>query len=317
MSRRRRIGLVAIVVLGLTTTILLPQRLPAQASLPAPEQRPITLMAVGDSIMLGSNEPGLRSEIFRRLLGIRPVRYVGIQSKFWNGAFDEEITNPSAPNNVVAAGGGLCLLADNQRGCGFNPAGPPAGILGLVKAAAEKGSVPDVFVVMAGINDRFCNLPETEINSIGVQPCVTPISKRFEVLFDEMFRINPRSLVVFSTGREFGRPENFFDEQRPSLEQLASNYRSSGREVFFVNAWDGITSAGMFDGVHPNETGAARMAENYVREMVPQLNRLFPLRSDGAPQVAPTTQATRKRPTTTKSKTKKTKKVKSPTTRAR
>jgi lysophospholipase L1-like esterase len=239
---------------------------------PAPLPAPLVVLPLGDSLMVGNNGPSLRSELFDRLVASgQPVRYVGVTKQFWNGQFSEELTRPAAPNNVMSADGGLCILADNQRGCGFNSGGPPKGILGLLEASYAAGINPDVYVIMAGINDRFCNLDPGATNSEGVQPCVQPLGARFEILLNRIYAKSPTALVVFSTGKDFAQEKNFFDAERPGLEQLAEKYRAAGRRIVFVDAWKGVIAADMADSVHPGPSGARLVGQNYFEAMKPLL----------------------------------------------
>jgi lysophospholipase L1-like esterase len=273
---------------------------------------PLVVLPLGDSLMVGNNGPSLRSELFDRLsAGGQPVRYVGVIKQFWNGQASEELTRPAAPNNVMSADGGLCLLADNQRGCGFNPVGPPKGILGLLEASHAAGLNPDVYVIMAGINDRFCNLAPATVNSEGIQPCVQPLGARFSVLFDTIYAKNPAALVVFSTGKDFSQPTNFFDAERPGLEQLAEKYRAAGRRIVFVDAWKGVTAPDMADSVHPGPSGAVLLGQNYFDAMAASLAAL-PARQAAVPATTlkPSGAQSKAVPTTKKKPTKKPAKTK-------
>lgn len=244
-------------------------------TLPTPTAK-LNIVTAGDSIMAGSNSPGLRSNIFDNLknAGLN-FQFYGHKDSFWNGTNVETYTLPAFPNNRTAAVGGTCLLANNPNGCGFNPDGDTSqGIWGLIdQTINEMGStIPNAYFVMGGINDRFCNLGATVINGQGIMACRQPFSDRYKDFLDRILARTPNAYIFFSTGKDFQNTDNYFDGVKDSLNVLAASYRAAGKKVYFIDAWAGVTAADMADSVHPLSVGAAKVATNYTTVATPLLN---------------------------------------------
>ncbi len=254
---------------------------PSDMTVPTPTIPPtsggkLNIVTAGDSIMAGSNGPGLRSNIFDNLKGAGlNFQFYGHKDSFWNGTAVETFTLPAAPNNRTASVGGTCLLANSPNGCGFNLDWDTSkGIWDLIdQTINEMGSTtPNSYFIMGGINDRFCNLGATDINAQGIMACRQPFSDRYKDFLDRVLTRTPNASIFFSTGRDFQNSDNFFDGVKGSLESLAASYRATGKKVYFIDAWVGVTSGDMSDSVHPNASGAAKVAANYTAVAMPLLN---------------------------------------------
>jgi hypothetical protein len=122
---------------------------------------------------------------------------------------------------------------------------------------------PDMYIVMGGINDRFCNLSATQVNSQGIIPCISPFKERYRNFLNRVLTLSPGAYIFFSTGKDFQNNDDFWTGQKPGLEALAAEFRADGKKVYFVDAWSGVTSADMSDSVHPNVNGSVKVGTNY------------------------------------------------------
>ncbi len=245
------------------------------------------IMNAGDSIMQGGTDNNLRTYLYQKLkTGGVQFNFIGKQKSFFNGSTEETQLQPPPPDNGYAARGGLCLIQNARSGCGFNAVEPISndkGVLGMIMESWDAGYMPDVYVVMAGVNDRFCN------------GCSTSIRDRYKTLLEAVLQKTPNAMVFFSIGSDIG--SDFYDGEKPGLESLAQEFQGAGKKVYFVDAMSGLSGSDFSDSVHPNATGAEKVAEKYYQVMKQHLGGAGPTASP-TPTTTPTASPT---PTSTPS----------------
>ncbi len=260
------VGFVAGLALIASLTTLAPGT--AQAAT-ASASRVVTVMPIGDSLMagVGDDRGGLRRE-FRSSLKAQglTVDYLGDVP---SGAPGEDLDS--------MAWGGRCIGAPANSGinCGF--ADQEKGIYGLIQGrmAALR---PEVIIMMAGVNDRFCNTPAV------CGDLVVSYRRFLDLAYTEV----PNVVFLLSTGRDFVNTNgDFYTEQRPRLEGLAAEQRKAGRKVFFVPAYDGIDAVDAADGLHLTPTGYDKMGRNYAKVFLDQARSSLSATATPASAAAP------------------------------
>ncbi len=255
---------------------------------------PIKIMAIGDSLLSFDPKGAARNELYRLLTTSgTPVDYVGDIRTYWNGTATVEWDTPD-PDSMVQ--GGTCLGADPSTGhlCGFNLR--EGGLYGMVTGRISYYQ-PQIVMIMAGINDRFCATPAI----------CGDVPTSYERLIDLVYREQPNATVLFTTGKDFVNVNDFYTEMKPRLETLAINQRAKGRNVAFVDVYPGLTVQDTVDGLHPSTAGHDKMAKawydavvrNYLnRGTTPTTTR--PPATSAVPTIRPVTTTTRlSEPTTT------------------
>jgi lysophospholipase L1-like esterase len=195
----------------------------------------VRIMPLGDSITDGSQVPGgYRIELWRRLVGQdrRSVDFVG-----------------SLQNGPPELGD-----RDHEGHSGWRIDEIAAGVDGWL--ARER---PAIVLLMIGTNDML------QSHATATAPA------RLGELLDRITRQVPAATVLVATlpplaGVEANRRVVAFNRALPGVVQARA---VAGRRVRLVDIAAGLTLADIGDGVHPNESGHAKIAAAWHRALTP------------------------------------------------
>jgi lysophospholipase L1-like esterase len=193
----------------------------------APE--PCKVLPFGDSITFGIGfAGGYRVELFRKALAAgQHIAYLGSLS---NGP-DQVDGQPFPKQNEGHSGWKIAQLEP------------------LIPSPAL-ATVPDIVLLMIGTND------------IAQRDDLDAAPERLNSLLDKLEGAAPKALIVLAqiTPLGNGSSEQAIETYNASLRAIVDKRVAAGEHIRLVDMYTGFPTSELGDGVHPNETGYARMA---------------------------------------------------------
>jgi lysophospholipase L1-like esterase len=191
----------------------------------AAQSTPLRVEPVGDSITWG---------------------YQSSTGNGYRGPLDDELTNEGYPVDFVGSGrGGSMSDPDNEGHSGWRI----DQIAGIADSSLARYK-PNVVTLMIGTND------------LGQDYQVSTAPARLNALVDQIERDDPTAAVlvanlIVSTNTEVAPAEPAFNA---AVANIVKQEQSAGKHVSLVNM-SALTTADLYDGLHPNDGGYQKMAD--------------------------------------------------------
>jgi endoglucanase len=215
----------------------------AGPALPSASSAPIRILPLGDSITLGVNG-GYRNGLWTRLLAAgKSIDYVGSQ-------FDQYTKAPDKDHE-----------------------GHPGFTIGNISASTDgwmASYAPDYVLLMIGTNDVAWWSAQT-----GSQ-----IADQNALLIDQILADRPSAWVVVASipplSSSIIQPNNIDRAQlgqdyNAALQQRVQTRITAGKHVRWADVYSVLTVADLYDGVHPTEAAADKVAQVWYNALAPIL----------------------------------------------
>lgn len=219
---------------------------------------PLAIMPLGDSITHGGVVPGgYRTQLCNRLTEAESsFQFVG--SAFDNPA--TALTNDGQTHHEGHCGYRIDQIDANLYGSlpvlipgdsGYN------GGYWLNGTASRDAIVPDVFLIMIGIND------------IGQGASAATVRDRMDALIDHIVTGRPNAALIVASLTPTTNPalESVVQEYNAMLPDLAAKYAAGGTKAYFFDMHSKLTLSDISDGVHPNQAGYNKMGDAWFEAM--------------------------------------------------
>lgn len=211
---------------------------------------PTAIMPLGDSITHGGVIPGgYRAQLYSRLTNARS------NFTFVGSAFDNPtaaMTNDGQIHHEGHCGYRVDQIDANLYGSlpvqipgdsGYN------GGYWLSGTTDRAAIVPDVFLMMIGIND------------IGQGANATTVRDRMDSLINHIVTGRPNAALIVASLTPTTNPalESVAQEYNAMLPDLVAKYAAGGTKAYFLDMHSKLTLSDISDGVHPNQAGYEKM----------------------------------------------------------
>lgn len=118
----------------------------------------------------------------------------------------------------------------------------------MTKTAPAQGS-PHIFLIHIGTNDALSSSADT-------------MASQLETLIDEVIDKNPDSLLVVSSLIPLSFAQSTIDSYNAKIPGIVQSRADVGMHIIYVDQ-SGFPASELGDGVHPNDTGYARMGRSW------------------------------------------------------
>lgn len=212
------------------------------------------IMPLGDSITLGGTLGGVvpggyRAQLYARLTEAKSsFIFVGSASDNPSTA----LTNAGQIHHEGHSGYRIDQIDANLYGSlpvlipgdsGYN------GGYWLSGTADREAIVPDVFLIMIGIND------------IASGVSATTVRNRMDTLLGHIVAGRPNTALIVASLTPHATPaiESVVQEYNAMLPGVVAKYAANGTKAYFLDMHSKLTLADISDGVHPNQAGYDKM----------------------------------------------------------
>lgn len=221
---------------------------PAQSSQYCPADTPCRILPLGDSITVGvpENNGGYRAPLFRLAVAANlEITFVG-QNPPDQGGFSAGSNGPNGPATIEGVAfapyhlgtSGITIEDLQQKIMDFN----------LLPFAAPNNLEPHIVLLHIGTNNMWNGGPNGT-------------DEKLRAMVDYLTAVLPDALIVVSNIIPWPAQASNVNQYNSYIRPIVEAKQAAGYNVIFVDQFSQFPSNQLADGIHPNATGYAAMAE--------------------------------------------------------